>query len=189
MRADLSLVSGAGIQYAGSSLKELQRAFKNPTAHLGLIFSEAGRRAQRAVGLARADVAPLLAPALAPLGAELARAVEQFGAAVEAVLVKYGKGVVEQQLVLDRLAAAAIDLYTAAVVLSRASRAARLQLPAAEHELRLAAAWARLALARVPAALAAATQPHHLKEHAAWQDIGRAVADKGQQLTDDPLNL
>jgi len=40
-----------GIQYAGSHLKELQKAFKNPTANLGVIFSEAGRRAFRKVGL------------------------------------------------------------------------------------------------------------------------------------------
>jgi very long chain acyl-CoA dehydrogenase len=32
-------------------LKELQRAFKNPTAHLSIIFSEAGKRAFRSVGL------------------------------------------------------------------------------------------------------------------------------------------
>jgi very long chain acyl-CoA dehydrogenase len=40
-----------GIQYAGSHLKELQRAFKNPAANLGIIFSEAGKRAFRSVGL------------------------------------------------------------------------------------------------------------------------------------------
>lgn len=40
-----------GIQYAGGHLKELQKAFKNPTANLGLIFEEAAKRATRAVGL------------------------------------------------------------------------------------------------------------------------------------------
>lgn len=40
-----------GIQHAGAQLKELQRAFKNPTANLGLIFKEAQRRAVRSVGL------------------------------------------------------------------------------------------------------------------------------------------
>lgn len=40
-----------GIQYAGAHLKELQQAFKNPTAHLGLIFEEVSKRAVRKVGL------------------------------------------------------------------------------------------------------------------------------------------
>lgn len=44
-------ISLTGIQYAGSHLKELQKAFKNPTANLGLIFEEATKRATRAIGL------------------------------------------------------------------------------------------------------------------------------------------
>lgn len=40
-----------GIQYAGAHLKELQNAFKNPTANLGLIFEEASKRVVRKVGL------------------------------------------------------------------------------------------------------------------------------------------
>lgn len=44
-------VALTGIQYAGGHLKELQKAFKNPTANLGLIFGEAAKRATKAVGL------------------------------------------------------------------------------------------------------------------------------------------
>ncbi|XP_073958382.1 very long-chain specific acyl-CoA dehydrogenase, mitochondrial-like [Choristoneura fumiferana] len=144
-------VALTGIQFAGSHLQELQRAFKNPTAHLGLIFSEAGRRAGRAVGLhSPADISPLVAPELRPAARELARCVDAFGQTVEGTLVRYGRAVVDEQFVLNRLASAAIDVYTTAVVLSRASRAARLQLPHAPHELRLAEAWAHEALARVP---------------------------------------
>lgn len=44
-------VALTGIQYAGSHLKELQQAFKNPAANLGLIFGEAAKRAARTVGL------------------------------------------------------------------------------------------------------------------------------------------
>lgn len=48
-----------GIQFAGGHLKELQKAFKNPTANLGLIFSEVTKRAVRKVGL---DSGPQLSP-------------------------------------------------------------------------------------------------------------------------------
>lgn len=44
-------VALTGIQYAGAQLKELQNAFKNPTANLGLIFEEASKRVVRKVGL------------------------------------------------------------------------------------------------------------------------------------------
>jgi hypothetical protein len=41
----------AGIQYAGAHLREVQKAFKNPAANLGLIFEEATKRAIQSVGL------------------------------------------------------------------------------------------------------------------------------------------
>lgn len=44
-------VALTGIQYAGSHLKELQKAFKNPAGNLGLIVEEATKRATRAIGL------------------------------------------------------------------------------------------------------------------------------------------
>ncbi|KPJ14967.1 Very long-chain specific acyl-CoA dehydrogenase, mitochondrial [Papilio machaon] len=101
-------VALTGIQFAGSHLQELQRAFKNPTANLGLIFSEAGRRAGRAVGLApTGSLEPHVAPALAPAARELVRAVAHVGAVVELALRKYGRRVVDEQLLLNRLAAAA----------------------------------------------------------------------------------
>lgn len=47
-------VALTGIQHAGMQLKELQKAFKNPAANLGLIFKEAQKRAIRTVGLGAA---------------------------------------------------------------------------------------------------------------------------------------
>lgn len=40
-----------GIQYAGGHLRELQKAFKNPTAHLGLIIGEVKKRGLKSIGL------------------------------------------------------------------------------------------------------------------------------------------
>ncbi|CAH0767479.1 unnamed protein product [Diatraea saccharalis] len=183
-------VALTGIQYAGSHLQELQRAFKNPTAHLGLIFSEAGRRASAAVGLARGpDLAAHLAPELAPQAAELARQVAECGRVVEAVLVEHGRRVVDRQFVLNRLANAAIDAYTSAAVLARASRATRLALPAAEHERRLAATWADEALGRIPALLADARAPRALRRYDAFARLGADVAAAGGQPSVNPLNL
>lgn len=60
----------SGIQYAGGHLRELQKAFKNPTANLGLIVSEASKRAFIKMGINSAPsldqyVHPSLKPAAA----------------------------------------------------------------------------------------------------------------------------
>lgn len=57
-----------------------------------------------------------------------------FGPAVESLLIKYGKGIIDEQFLLNRLAQAAIDTYTMTVVLSRATRALNLGLPTADYE-------------------------------------------------------
>lgn len=49
-------VALSGIQYAGGHLKELQRAFKNKAANLGLIFKEVTNRTYRKVGLGGTDL-------------------------------------------------------------------------------------------------------------------------------------
>lgn len=57
-------VALSGIQYAGGHLKELQRAFKNPAANLGLIFKEVTNRAYRKVGLGGTDLSGYVDPSL-----------------------------------------------------------------------------------------------------------------------------
>lgn len=57
------------------------------------------------------------------------------------VLIKYGKGIVNEQFILNRLANSAIDIYTMTVVLSRASRSLNEKLPSATHEKILAQNW------------------------------------------------
>lgn len=47
----------------------------------------------------------------------------------------------EQQFILNRLAQAAFDIYTMAIILSRASTSANKNLPNMEHELLMAETW------------------------------------------------
>uniref|UniRef100_A0A1A9V0U2 ACAD9/ACADV-like C-terminal domain-containing protein n=1 Tax=Glossina austeni TaxID=7395 RepID=A0A1A9V0U2_GLOAU len=106
-------------------VRELQNAFKHPTAKLGLIFKEASCRAASSVGIG--------------------------GSAQEnALTCLYGKGIIGEQCILNRLADSAVDIYAAIVTLSRASRAVRQNIPSAEHELNLTKAWcSQLLLARL----------------------------------------
>lgn len=47
------------------------------------------------------------------------KAIEQFGAVVEELLIKHGKKIIDEQFVLKRVADCAIDIYAMVVVLSR----------------------------------------------------------------------
>lgn len=57
------------------------------------------------------------------------------------ILIKYGKNIVNEQYILNRLANAAIDIYTSAVAISRASRSLSNGVSTATHEKQMAEAW------------------------------------------------
>ncbi|KAJ8950301.1 hypothetical protein NQ318_021158 [Aromia moschata] len=144
-------VALTGIQYAGAHLKELQNAFKNPTAHLGLIFEEASKRVVRKVGLSIPPAMDHLVHKDLTNSANLvAKSVDSFGQAVEMVLIKYGKSIVNEQFILNRLANATFDIYSSVVVLSRASQALKENSESAAHEKLLAEVWTSEAMERVP---------------------------------------
>lgn len=60
---------------------------------------------------------------------------------MEMVLIKYGKNIVNEQYILNRLANAAIDIYASAVAISRASRSLHNGYSTAAHEKLMAEAW------------------------------------------------
>lgn len=130
-------VALSGIQYAGNHLKELQRAIRNPAANLGFIFREASKRATSTIGLGGTDLSAHVVPELKEYAKNAAVCIDLFGKTTEAVLVKHNKNIINEQLVLNHLANAAIDIYAMVATLSRSSRAVKLSLPTAEHELNL----------------------------------------------------
>jgi len=67
--------------------------------------------------------------------------VESVGAVVEKILMAHGKGIINQQFLLTRLGTSAIDCYTMAVVLSRATDSLNKNLPTAAHEENMAKLW------------------------------------------------
>lgn len=67
----------------------------------------------------RTPQVPVRSPHLAKESKELGRAIRKFGFAILGTLAKYKEEVVEQQLDLNRIASAAIALYTSTAVLSK----------------------------------------------------------------------
>uniref|UniRef100_A0A1A9WEW1 Very long-chain specific acyl-CoA dehydrogenase, mitochondrial n=1 Tax=Glossina brevipalpis TaxID=37001 RepID=A0A1A9WEW1_9MUSC len=168
-------VALTGIQYAGSHLKELQNAFKHPAANLGLIMKEASRRAASTVGIGGTDLSPYVVPELQLYGKQAAECIDLFGKTVEGLLIKYGKGIITEQCVLNRLADSAIDIYAMIVTLSRSSRAVQKNLPTAEHELNLTKAWCAQASERCKLNLKYATLGERLNLYKQMSVIAKTV--------------
>lgn len=126
------------MQNAGGHLKELQRAMNNPVANLGMIFGEGTKRLKRTVGLSSGpSLSEFVHPQLRDNAVLVSKAIENFGASVEHLLIKYNKNIIHEQFLLKRLADATIDIYAMVVVLSRATRALNKNLNSASHEVNM----------------------------------------------------
>jgi len=183
-------VALTGIQFAGVHLRELQKSFKNPAANLGLIFEEATKRAIRSVGLGSPpSLSEYVHPNLLSSSALAAKSIQSFGQAVEATLIKYGRGVVEEQFVLNRLASAAIDTYTMIVVLSRATEALQSGLPSAPVQELMTKVWCDEASERVAQNLESLRSNQTLENFSRLSTIAKNVCDNGGLVHINPLNF
>jgi len=128
-----ALIALMALQQPGERLKALGKAFKDPLRSLGVIGSYVAGRAKRQVAK------PAFTQVHAALEEEaemVAAMVHDLGLAVEGVLIKHGKTVIERQFLQNRMANAAIDIYMSAAVLSRTTweieRAGSVEAAAAE---------------------------------------------------------
>ncbi|XP_055595023.1 very long-chain specific acyl-CoA dehydrogenase, mitochondrial [Uranotaenia lowii] len=182
-------VALTGIQYAGSHLKELQKAFKNPAANLGLIFKEGSRRAIKSIGYGGTDLTTFVADPLKESARQCSESIDLFGTAVESLLIKHGKGIVEEQYMLNRLADAAIDTYSMAVVLSRATRAVRNNLPSADHEILMTQAWCHEAADRVRVNIRKINTDSFAENYSRMSQISKNICTNNGIAHNNPLDI
>ncbi|XP_065295951.1 very long-chain specific acyl-CoA dehydrogenase, mitochondrial-like isoform X2 [Dermacentor albipictus] len=180
-----------GLQYAGGHLRELRRALRNPAAHLGLLFDQGSKRVRRAVGLGSA--APTLQQhvhaRLAGPTALVSRCIELCGGAVEHLLIKYGRDIIDEQFLLMRLAYSAIDVYAMVAVLSRASLALEKSLPSAEHEALLAQLICSEASERVQANLGALRSSEKQANFVTMRAVAEGMCEAGGAVPLNPLGV
>ncbi|HMP60193.1 MAG TPA: acyl-CoA dehydrogenase family protein [Gemmatales bacterium] len=100
----------------GNVGKVVDDALKAPLTGLGALFKFAGSRV--AARFKTPDV-PVKHPSLREAANQLGQRVKEFGTAVETVLRKHQKMILERQYVQERIADAAIELYTSTCVLTR----------------------------------------------------------------------
>jgi acyl-CoA dehydrogenase family protein 9 len=123
-----ALVALMGLQQPGERLKALGKALQDPIHSLGAIGSYFAGRVHGTID--RPDF-KRVHPSLADEADLIADQVYDLGRSVERALRRHGKKIIERQYVQERLANAAIELFMATAVLSRAT--AELQAAAGDE--------------------------------------------------------
>uniref|UniRef100_A0A4Y0BH69 Uncharacterized protein n=1 Tax=Anopheles funestus TaxID=62324 RepID=A0A4Y0BH69_ANOFN len=178
-----------GIQKAGNDLRGLQKALKNPLGNMGVILAEGTKRAGRSVGIGGTDLRPFVASELQNAAKQCAESMDAFSQTIESLLMKHGKGIVERQFQLARVADSAIDIYTMAAVLSRASRSAKKGLPSAGHELLMAQIWCQEASSRVQRNINRIHSSTYKEHYQRLAQVARNVSERRGLPHTNPLEI
>uniref|UniRef100_A0A8C4E910 Complex I assembly factor ACAD9, mitochondrial n=1 Tax=Dicentrarchus labrax TaxID=13489 RepID=A0A8C4E910_DICLA len=124
-----------GMQYAGKVLtgkvKEMKRG------NIGLALSMVGKNLRNSLG-GSVDLGLTGPDGVVFLAKKMEQNVSLFGSTVQSLLYRYGKTIVDEQLVLKRVADVLINVYAMTAVLSRASRSICIGLRNHDHEVLLA---------------------------------------------------
>ncbi|XP_050077322.1 very long-chain specific acyl-CoA dehydrogenase, mitochondrial-like [Anopheles maculipalpis] len=178
-----------GIQKAGNDLRGLQKALKNPLSNVGIIMAEGSKRAGRSVGLGGTDLRPFVASELQNAAKQCAESMDAFSRTIESLLMKHGKGIVERQFQLARVADSAIDIYTMAAVLSRASRSSQKALPSADQEVRMAQIWCQEASSRVQRNINRIHSSTYTEHYQRLAQVARNVSERRGLPHTNPLEI
>ncbi|MBN3293679.1 ACAD9 dehydrogenase, partial [Polypterus senegalus] len=129
-----------GMQYAGKILTGKIKEMKK--GNLG-IFMEIFREKlwnslSKKIDLGLAGPDGVVHPSLTDSAKKLEENVFYFGKTVDGLLYRFGKSIIDEQLVLKRVADVLINIYAMTAVLSRASRSITIGLRDHDHEVLLA---------------------------------------------------
>lgn len=107
-----------GIQGPAERLAQIGSAMRAPVKHWGLVSGFAADRVREVLGVSDTLDAPLH-PRLQGHQKYLEKHVGEFKRAVDEMIMKYRKQIIERQLVVERLAEMAIQLFATAATLAR----------------------------------------------------------------------
>jgi len=183
-------VALSGVQYAGGHLRELQKAVQNPIANFGVVLGEVSSRARGVVGIGSGN---LLADSVHPNlvgSADLAcKATDAFGGAVEKLLIKHGKHIIQEQFLLKRVADVTIDIYAMGCVLSRCTKSLNEGLESAHHEEMMTKVWCSEAYTRVMKNVGDIRNPHTLENFKTMAEISKGVASNQKCVQGNPIGV
>ncbi|KAF6725398.1 Acyl-CoA dehydrogenase family member 9, mitochondrial [Oryzias melastigma] len=133
-------VALTGMQHAGKVLTGKIKEMKK--GNVGMVMSMLGKKMKTSFGsstdygLTGKD--GVVHPSLEESAKKFEQNVHLFGSTVEGLLYRYGKTIVDEQLILKKVADVMINLYAMTAVLSRASRSISIGLRNHDHEVLLA---------------------------------------------------
>eukprot|EP00795_Rhopilema_esculentum_P017018 gene17018-8523_t len=183
-------ISLTGLQNAGKYLRALQKKLQNPIGNFRLIMDEGIKRSRRLAGL---TVGPELKGQVHPQLAEYAdwasKSIGLFGVTSEALLIKYGKNIVDEQMICYRLADAAIDIYGMICVLSRASRSINEGASSSEHETNICSIYCAEASDRIATNLKSLSNNMSLTNDAKKKEIARDLVNNQATVPVHPLGF
>ncbi|CAL8069659.1 unnamed protein product [Orchesella dallaii] len=145
------LVALNGCKHAGQGLRDMVKQLRNPFQFPNLVWKKAFERRRHANDNPKLDLklSRFLHPSLEAASESLEYSVLRLQFGTEMLLQAHGKNILDEQLMLQRIADIAIDIYAMTCALSRASRAYCIGLPNAQHEVHLAEYFCIGALHRV----------------------------------------
>ncbi len=113
LRAFIAMV---GMKPVADVLLGVKNALSHPFRDFGTLWGFGRKQLEARVWT---PYVPVQSPALRLEGHELGRRINEFGRAVQSMLMRHREGILERQYVQERIADAACDLYAAACTLSR----------------------------------------------------------------------
>merc|ERR1719295_464262 len=183
-------VALTGIQYAGGHLRELQKAVKDPISNFGVVLGEVSKRAKGGLGIGPGNsLADKVHPNLVDSAALVCKAVDQYGGAVEKLLIKHGKHIVNEQFLLKRLADSTIDIYASTCVLSRCTKSLNEGLDSARTEEQMTKVYCSEAYDRICKNLDMIKNPVALDNFKTMADISKAVCEANAPVQGNPLGV
>ncbi|XP_075431094.1 complex I assembly factor ACAD9, mitochondrial [Ascaphus truei] len=129
-----------GMQYAGKILTGKIKEMKK--GNIGVVLEMVSKKLRDSIGrnvnLGLTGKDGVVHPSLEESTKKLEQNIYYFGSAVESLLYRFGKTIVDEQLALKRVADILINLYAMTAVVSRASRSISIGLSNHDHEVLLA---------------------------------------------------
>ncbi len=111
-----SFIALAGMRGPGLQLQELWEALQRPWSDFGKVCRIGVERVGAAVA---APAVPVRSPVLREQAQQLGELIRTFSGQVDRTLIRYREGVLDRQYDQQRIAAAAVELFASACVLSR----------------------------------------------------------------------
>lgn len=177
-----------GMNYAGKFLKELQR--KVQSFDVGVILTEGKKRLGSKIGISNAQsLSPVVHSQLSGSAQLASKAVVDFGETIERILVKHGKNIADNQIIVTKIGNATIELYAMFAVLSRATRTLNNKLPSSEHESDLCNLFCIEASKRIAQNLREATDAQTLENSRIIAKISRDLTQHGQTVPQHPIGF